>query len=478
MDCIILSGFEGPVWNRAIGPYQLCFYLRKHGYSAMVIDFVNHMLEREIDKLLKKFVTNETKIIGISTTFLSKQNDLISNTHDNEDNQIIPKNIIKSLEKMKIEFSNIKIVAGGSRSLNVKNSKIIDVLVHGFAEDSLLFLIKNINSSNLKLLPKLENKISITKDNEDWKIEKLDFKFSDQDGILENETLPIEISRGCVFNCGFCSYPLNGKKKFDYLRDPKFVADELQYNYEKWKIKNYVLTDDTFNDSTFKLEKLLIEIKKLPFKINFVSYIRLDLIKAHQEQVNLLKELGLMSAFFGLETLNQKSATIIGKGGNIKSIKDFLPKLYYDLWNKEISIFSSFIIGLPYETEASIKDTFNWLLPYKSDFNPVFWPLTFRNGFYLSQFEKNPSKFNYTVIDEFTWKSPWMDSNKALELTNESNSIFNKSKPSTWLTASLLTHGFDKNELLKTEIAELDFKKLYKQKIKMVKQYKENLLNL
>jgi radical SAM superfamily enzyme YgiQ (UPF0313 family) len=30
------------------------------------------------------------------------------------------------------------------------------------------------------------------------------------------KVLPIEIARGCIFKCKFCSYPLNGKQNLDF----------------------------------------------------------------------------------------------------------------------------------------------------------------------------------------------------------------------------------------------------------------------
>jgi len=472
MDCVILSGFEGPVWNRAIGPYSLCHYLRKNGFSARVIDFTNHMTSSSIDKILDKLVNSKTKIVGLSTTFLAEQNELVDYMHKSD--KLIPDSIVESLRRIKKKFPTLKIIIGGAKSVYLKDADYVDGIVHGFAEDAVLKLLKDIGTPNLHFYKKENGKIVIPGENTTWKIDSFDFRFTDEDGILPGETLPIEVSRGCIFRCKFCAYPLLGKKKFDYLRDPKYIKDEMVYNYEKWGTTNYTLTDDTFNDSTYKLEAILREVSTLPFKINFVTYLRLDLIKAHPEQAQILKELGLISAFFGLETLNQKSATIVGKGANVHLIKEFLPELYYNLWGGKISVFSSFIIGLPHETESSIQETFSYLKEYR-DFNPSFWPLSFRGGYYLSEFEKDPGKYGYVIRSETDWNSPWMSSDDALRLVAESNTIFSN-KPTTWLTASLMSQGFDKKDLLDVKIADLNFKLLYRQKLNMVKKYKNFIL--
>ena len=115
--------------------------------------------------------------------------------------------------------------------------------------------------------------------------------------ILKGETLPIEVSRGCIFKCKFCAFPLNGKSKLDYLRDPILIKEELQYNYEKYGTTHYFLSDDTFNDSTTKVEQIHKVVTSLPFKIKFTTYLRLDLLHAHQEQISMLEEMGLASPF-------------------------------------------------------------------------------------------------------------------------------------------------------------------------------------
>ena len=91
---------------------------------------------------------------------------------------------------------------------------------------------KKKTSSNLFTLHThlLEHSPTIIKDdpiNKTFSIETLGHKFIEQDCILPNETLPLEVSRGCIFKCSFCAFPLNGKTKLDYLRSPEYIKNEL-----------------------------------------------------------------------------------------------------------------------------------------------------------------------------------------------------------------------------------------------------------
>ena len=143
---------------------------------------------------------------------------------------------------------------------------------------------------------------------------------------MPDEVLPLELSRGCRFKCKFCSFPLLGKKPTDerYLRSEKSVYDELKSNYEEFGTTKYNMLCDTFNETTKKLEMLCRVQEKLKIQLRFSCYLRIDLLGAHKDQINLLHEVGLNTCHFGIESLNYESSKAIGKGFNNEKIKDTL----------------------------------------------------------------------------------------------------------------------------------------------------------
>ena len=68
MDGIFLSACV-PIYSRAIfrpmGPYQLAWYLRQHNYNIQVIDFIQYFTEEETLVLIERFMTPQTKVVGI-----------------------------------------------------------------------------------------------------------------------------------------------------------------------------------------------------------------------------------------------------------------------------------------------------------------------------------------------------------------------------------------------------------------------------
>ena len=82
--------------------------------------------------------------------------------------------------------------------------------------------------------------------------------------------LPLEVARGCIFKCNFCSFPLNGKGKGEAIRDFSYIRDELIENYELYGIEDYWLTDDTFNDDNMdKFRDSLTNLTKSGSKVTW-----------------------------------------------------------------------------------------------------------------------------------------------------------------------------------------------------------------
>ena len=202
-------------------------------------------------------------------------------------------------------YPKLRICLGGAKSLQGINLDWVDDIFQGYSEDQFIEycnLLAN-NKSN-PFIKRISNKHIHNAENKKFDILSLEHRFLINDCILQDEVLPIEISRGCIFKCKFCAFPLNGKKKLDYIRDFDRIKDELIYNYENYNTTKYFFNDDTLNDSVYKIENLHRIIKSLPFKIEFSAWMRLDLLYKNQETIDLLKDMGLRTTFFGIESFN------------------------------------------------------------------------------------------------------------------------------------------------------------------------------
>jgi radical SAM superfamily enzyme YgiQ (UPF0313 family) len=366
-------------------------------------------------KILDSLVDQNTLWIGFSSTFfknlkknysLGKGVDILKETRiflDEE--EIIVKDFVKS------KSPKCRFVVGGARAWLKNSGSLIDTYIEGYSDDTVIEFTRWCEGKNpFLMIEKHNNCIAITHDKKASRFDFVNHRFSwhESDHIFRNEALPIEVSRGCIFSCSFCNFPLNGKKKLDYIKDYGVLKDHFIENYEKYGTTRYTYSDDTHNDSPQKLEELYNQVySKLPFKIKFTSYIRLDLLNAHRHTIELLKESGIESAFFGIESLNYESNKAVGKGMKLEKIVDTLSYVR-DSWGDDIRTESGFIIGLPNDSEKTIRE---WLgILRKPDF-PLhavscnvlqIKPEMATDAPWASDIDKDPGKFGYKMLD-YKW---------------------------------------------------------------------------
>lgn len=461
--------------SRYVGPHKISNWLNKNGYKSVVIDFVNLWSIQELEEATCKLISKETKVIAISTTFLVSNPELLDK-------------LIDLAAKLKDEFG-LKIILGGHGSeFYGVDCDVVDYSVQSYegkSEDLFLEVIKHIFEKEPQPFKAIgyKNKFFNAPRNSSYDFQNDEFGYTKHDFISSEEALPLDISRGCIFSCKFCRYLLIGKKKNDHVKDMKMVESELIHNYDNFGTTKYYILCDTFNDSIDKIKEFYEMTQRLPFKIKFSAYLRLDLLSKFEEAIFYLKESGLVSAHFGIETFHPKASMAIGKGWNGKQAKDFLIKLR-EQW-PHVALTATFIVGLPGENEESIKETVNWVL--ENNFNhSYFLSLNLHNPNYShkifnkSEFEKNPDEYGYTFPnkdDNSYWENDIMNFLEAKRITDEANeAVKDITCYDNWSFLSLLQTGYTEEYAKNTPIIKFDRSKIDEYAKKFLKKYKSNFI--
>lgn len=424
-DIILFTDSIVSAWRmRSLGPYRLATELRNHGYSVKVVDYCVNIFSDY--PLVKSIIT---ELIGPNTLFVG-----FSGTHFFEPNAS-PAEFARANEYftwggrkespypgkqkrfelicqlMKTINNNIKIAYGGRWVGRTKLPRIIDFVVSGYSDTTIVELADHLkNKTPIKFTPGLyPNQKNIT---HDIYATSFDFpnsytRYQPEDHIRTGEVLYLETSRGCMFKCDFCSYPLIGRKSTDpkYHKEISILAKELKHNWDNFKINCYTIVDDTFNESTEKLQAIYQAIKEsgVP-NFRFGAYLRLDLIARHPEQIQLLLDMGLNGVFFGIESLNDKSLKSIKKSMPAEEIKSFLIELR-KAWNNRVTIQTGLIIGLPHDTPETVNEWMKWFESSESPVNSyVVNNLTIyhvgNTAESESSFLSHPEKYGYTLYEQ------------------------------------------------------------------------------
>lgn len=414
---------------RSIGPYQVASVLRDVGYTVKVIDyfpFLLHFKFEDLISIVEKYIGDETIWVGFSTTFFYGYGRTQTPNKTYSLHPLQNKKIFELKNKILSINSKIKIVLGGAESWRKEFDNFTNYYIEGYADTSVVELTKYIVGKN----PFFQiNSKSVINDRTaiNFDFSNYGFSWHSSDMIDKNESLPIEIARGCIFKCAYCNYPMNGKKKLDFIKKPEVLLSEFNRNYDLYGTTSYMYTDDTHNDSLDKLKFLYDEVySKLSFKIKFSSYLRLDLIRAHPEMIPLLRESGLHSCFFGIESLNYESNKSVGKGMQMEKTIDILQLLKKEWPN--VFMQAGFIVGLPNDSKETLT---NWLqiITEKSfpldriSLNPLhLYKDQGEFGYWFNDIEKYPDKYGYTFLNNSDWiNNTGLTRNEAIQMVLQAN---------------------------------------------------------
>lgn len=243
-----------------------------------------------------------------------------------------------------------------------------------------------------------------------------------EDSVVSSESLPIEIAKGCSYNCKFCNFEKQKSIKVDTIA----LKDSLIRNYELYGTTIYNFCDDCFNDTRPKVEEVCNAILSLPFKIEWVSYSRVDIACKFPHTLDLMIESGSKGLFWGLETFNHKIAKSIGKGTDPALVKEMF-KNAKEKYKNACIMMGSFIIGLPGETEQSINETFNWVTE-SNLIDLVYCPVLSMRPYSekldkavidYADFTRNPQKYGFHRLNfypDYDWAHDTMDRTRAFKL--------------------------------------------------------------
>lgn len=467
-----------------LGAFKVASVLRKNGYNTLVVNHISTFSMDEFKYLVDKVVSDKTKLIGFSTTFLKtigylRTKFVLPQGKEFED---------KILSYIKEKNSNIKFVVGGSKTSDMYDNKNIDYVVLGYSELSIVNLMNHL-TQGIALEKAMRNIYGITIIDDrtahgyDFSSDIMTWEHTD---VVNHKVLPLEIGRGCIFRCKFCSFPLNGKSKLDYIKDPSILYQELLENYEKFGVTHYIIVDDTFNDSEEKLKRIETLVKKLPFQPYFWCYSRLDLICAKPETIHTLYNIGVRSIYFGIETLNEKTGRIIGKGYNREkqaSMIALIRSRYPD-----VSMHGSFIIGLPDEPIDSLVKTITQLQNGELQLHSWITKGLYinRDISFLSDIDLNYTNYGYVIAendrDRMRWKNQHLNSDIANKLAEKCNQV-SRTKPYFKVSGhdlfELVNYGYNLADVRETAFKDFRYDLIASEAIpKFISEYKSKLFQL
>ncbi len=179
----------------------------------------------------------------------------------------------------------------------------------------------------------------------------------------------IECSRGCPFNCSFCTI-INVQGRRSRNRSPACVAETIRLNYRESGVNFYFFTDDDFarNPAWEEIFDELIALRAEGIPIKFM--IQVDVLSHKIPRfVEKAARAGCSNVFIGMESLNSRNLKAAGKTQNhVEDYKNLI-RAWHD---RRVSTHVGYIIGFPHDTEDSVRQDVERLMkevqPHRASF--------------------------------------------------------------------------------------------------------------
>jgi anaerobic magnesium-protoporphyrin IX monomethyl ester cyclase len=155
-------------------------------------------------------------------------------------------------------------------------------------------------------------------------------------------------SRGCPFNCDFCSRAIFGNRL--RARSATNVVDEIE-SVKNLGYDRVWFADDCFTLNRNRLLNICEEMVKRKLEIDWECLSRVDTID--RETALMMKEAGCVRVFFGIESGNDKVLALMKKKATTAQAKRAVLVTKY----AGIQTGAFFIVGYPGETDQTVLET-------------------------------------------------------------------------------------------------------------------------
>jgi anaerobic magnesium-protoporphyrin IX monomethyl ester cyclase len=175
--------------------------------------------------------------------------------------------------------------------------------------------------------------------------------------------LVVNFSRGCTFDCTFCSESAFYKKTWR-KRSPKRIADELEFLKEKYDRRIFYVGDNTFNVTREQGKGFIEEMLKRKTGQHFWLQSRADLILRDEDLLDGYREAGVYQFMMGLEYHSDAVLKDIQKRLTVEQARSAMQLLK----KHKLMVMATLLIGHWEETEKDRTDFFNFFKKYVDHF--------------------------------------------------------------------------------------------------------------
>jgi anaerobic magnesium-protoporphyrin IX monomethyl ester cyclase len=337
------------VFYPPLGLMALAAFIDKNGHSSEIIDLETEFLN--IDELCSRIKESKVDIIGLTSSTPTFH-------------------ITAAYAKILKEKVSLPLVIGGVHVTALKEKAFLpmfDFAISNEGEFPLLELMNELSSSK----PDFSNiKGLIYRDKDKVKVNGSRPFISDLDSlpfparhkldctkyIFEVPTkgfVPVTslaLTRGCPFQCVFCSEPMNTGKKLR-TRSADSVINEILHVKNEFGITHFYMIDSTLTVNRKLVEEFCNKLIAIDANITFEGQTRVNLVD--EPLLSLMKKAGLVRLSFGVESSDRQVLALMKKQIDPESMR----KAFKLCKKLNISTLCGGMIGNPGDTKETVLAT-------------------------------------------------------------------------------------------------------------------------
>ena len=363
-----------------VGLTYLGTVLKKNGIDVEVLDM---RIPRYNYRILKgKIRSFDPDIVGVGSSSFDFPN---------------AKKVLKLVKKVN---SSTRTVLGGPHASicpeDVSKEKEINYVFLGEGEEEFIkFLLskpKNKKFINPQRLP-VQNLDSLPFPQ--WDIFSLD-----DYRVRGKLTLPILTSRGCPYNCIYCSSWWTQGKKFRF-RSPGNVVDEIENDIKYYGVANFSIVDDNFALDIERAIDICREIIKRQLKITWSCDQGMRADRSNKKLFRLMKKSGCNLVALGVEHADQEILDKMQKAESVKVIRESIANAKA----AGLIVKAFFIVGGPGDNLEKTRKSISFFKETGVDI-PRFSMMTAYPGTAMWDWVENYGKFIGNPYKRFLKRAP------------------------------------------------------------------------
>ena len=173
-------------------------------------------------------------------------------------------------------------------------------------------------------------------------------------------------SRGCPWNCAFCSNIHVWGRKYRYM-SAKRVVDEMEFLHKNYGVNSINFREDNFTVHRRRVLEICKIIKDRKLNVEWMCESRVDIVD--EVMLQQMKTAGCNAIYFGVESGTQRVLDILNKGIKISQIEDAVRMCK----QVGIRVVASIMLGIPGQTLEENYETVRFIKRLEPDivyFNP------------------------------------------------------------------------------------------------------------